>query len=184
MTGLAKLLIIISVLLVALATTGFAKEDSDELREIDNSADKESPQARRRELHWQRAGNYRRGKGGKGGAKGKSKSKGGRYGYGVPAYDGYDDDYLAADGGLDDTNLIYGDCLPYQGSWSQSYSTSFSSSSSDDRARERNLRGQESVPKPNDERHLKAKRFGKSKGKGGSKGGKGSKGARYGTYGG
>ena len=179
MTGRAKLLLV-AVFLIALAT-GFASENKvDDLRDIGSQAEeKGSPVTRRRELHWQRSGNYRRGKGkGKGGGR----AKGG--GYGVPQY-GYDDDYLLAvdGGGVDSNTLIYGECLPYGGSWdedddeySSTSSSSSSSSSSDDRARERNLRGQDIVHR----RILKGKRsYGNSKGKGGgSKGSKGKGGGR------
>lgn len=148
-------LLLITVILAALAAC-FASENHVDNLSVDYVEENDATPTRRRELHWQRAGSYRRGKG-----KGKGAKRGG---YGIPAY-GYDDDYLlAVDGGGPDTNtLIYGECLPYVGSWGDD--------DDDYRVRGRNLRGQDVVPG----RILKGRKYSSgSKGKGG--GSKGSKG--------
>ena len=163
MTGQAKLLLI-AVFLIALAACLAAENHVDESRDVDYSEEPATLPTRRRELHWQCAGSYRRGKGNGKGAK--------RGGYEIPTY-GYDDDYLlAVDRPGPHTNtLIYGECLPIgRRPWGDD---DYYYDSDDDR---RNLRGRDIVPG----RLLKGRKYyGYSKGKGGgSKGskGKGSKG--------
>ena len=160
MTGQAKLLLI-AVFLIALAACLAAENHVEDLREVDDAEDEPAtPPTRRRELHWQRAGSYRRGKGNGKGAK--------RGGYEIPTY-GYDDDYLlAVDRPGPHTNtLIYGECLPIG---RRPWGDDDYYDSDDDR---RNLRGRDIVPG----RLLKGgKYYGYSNGKGGGSKGKGGKG--------